>query len=142
MTEQDLIKLARENIEAYNTGDWQRLKAPLASDVVYDEVGSQRRMQGADQLVEAYQGWKRALPDGKGTIKNAFASGNSVAIEVTWTGTQSGPLEGPGGTIPPSGKSMSLPGAQLITFQGDKIKELHQYFDLMTLLQQIGAAPQ
>ncbi len=142
MTDQDLIKLARENIEAYNTGDWQRLKAPLASDVVYDEVGSQRRMQGADQLVEAYQGWKKALPDGKGTIRSAFASGNSVAIEVTWTGTQSGPLVGPTGTIPPSGKSMSLPGAQLITFQGDKIKELHQYFDLMTLLQQIGAAPQ
>ncbi len=141
MTEQDLIKLARENVEAYNTGDWQRLKAPLASDVVYDEVGSQRRMQGADQLVEAYQGWKRALPDGKGTIRSAFASGNSVAIEVTWTGTQSGPLEGPGGTIPASGKSMSLPGAQLITFEGDKVKELHQYFDLMTLLQQIGAAP-
>ncbi len=142
MTEQDLIKLARENVEAYTSGDWQRLKAPLASDVVYDEVGSQRRMQGADQLVEAYQGWKRALPDGKGTIRNAFASGNSVAIEVTWTGTQSGPLEGPGGTIPASGKSFSMPGAQLITFEGDKVKELHQYFDLMTLLQQVGAAPQ
>lgn len=142
MAEQDLIKLARENVEAYNAGDWQRLKAPLASDVVYDEVGTQRRLQGADQLVEAYQGWKQALPDGKGVIKNAFASGNSVAIEVTWTGTQTGPLVGPGGTIPPSGKSMSLPGAQLITFQGDKIKELHQYFDLMTLLQQLGAAPQ
>ncbi len=142
MAEQDLIKLARENVEAYNTGDWQRLKAPLASDVVYDEVGSQRRMQGADQLVEAYKGWKQALPDGKGTIRNAFASGDSVAIEVTWTGTQTGPLVGPGGTIPPSGKSMSLPGAQLITFQGDKIKELHQYFDMMTLLKQLGAAPQ
>ena len=142
MTEQDLIKLARENIEAYNTGDWQRLKAALAADVVYEELGSQRRMRGADQLVEAYKGWKRALPDGKGTIRNAFASGNSVAIEVTWTGTQSGPLEGPGGTIPPSGKSMSLPGARLITFEGNKIKELHQYFGLMTLLQQIGAAPQ
>ena len=142
MTEQDLIKLARENVEAYNTGDWQRLKAPLAADVVYEELGSQRRMRGADQLVEAYQGWKQALPDGKGVIKTAFASGNSVAIELTWTGTQSGPLVGPGGTIPPSGKSISLPGAQLITFQGDKIKELHQYFDLTTLLQQIGAAPQ
>jgi steroid delta-isomerase-like uncharacterized protein len=141
MTEHALIKTARENVEAYTTGDWQRLKALLASDVVYDEVGSQRRMRGADQLVEAYQGWKRAFPDGKGTIRNAFANGNSVAIEVTWTGTHSGPLMGPGGTIPASGKSFSLPGAQLITFEGDKVKELHQYFDLMTLLQQIGAAP-
>ena len=142
MAEQDLIKLARENVEAYNAGDWQRLKVPLAPDVIYDEVGSQRRIQGADQMAQAYQGWKQALPDGKGTIRNAFASGNSVAIEVTWTGTQTGPLVGPGGTIPASGKSISVPGAQVITFQGNKIKEFRQYFDLMTLLQQIGAAPQ
>ena len=141
MAEQDLIRLARENVEAYSAGDWQRLKAPLAPDVVYDEVGSQRRLRGADQMVQAYQGWKQAFPDGKGTIKNAFASGNQVTIEVTWEGTHSGPLMGPGGTIPPSGKSMLLPGAQVITFQGDKIKEVRQYFDLLTILQQIGAAP-
>ena len=135
MAEQDLIRLARENVEAYNVGDWQRLKAPLAPDVVYHEVGSQRRLQGADQLVQAYQGWKQSAPNGMGTITTAFASGNSVPLEVTWTGTHTGPLVGPAGTIPPSGKSWSLLGAQLITFQGDKIKELRQYFDLLTLLQ-------
>ena len=141
MTDQDLIRLASENVEAYNVGDWQRLKAPLAPDVVYHEVGS-RRLQGADQLVQAYQGWKQAAPDGRGTITNAFAGGNSVALEVTWTGTHTGPLVGPGGTIPPSGKSWSVLGAQLITFQGDKIKGLRQYFNLLTLLQQIGATTQ
>ena len=49
MAEQDLIRLACENVEAYNVGNWQRLKAVLAPDVVYHEVGSQRRLQGADQ---------------------------------------------------------------------------------------------
>jgi steroid delta-isomerase-like uncharacterized protein len=141
MAEQDLIRLACENVEAYSVGNWQRLKALLAPDVVYHEVGSQRRLQGADQLIEAYQGWKQFAPNGMGTITKALTSGNSVALEVTWTGTHTGPLVGTGGTIPPSGKSWSLPGAQLITFQGDKIKELHQYFDMLTLLQQIGAAP-
>ena len=141
MNEQDLTKLARENVEAYSAGDWTRLKASLAPDVVYDEVGSQRRIQGADEMVEAYKGWKQALPDGKGTIGTVFASGNSVAVEVTWAGTHTGPLVGPGGTIPPSGKSINLPGAQIITFQGGKIKQLRQFFDMMTLLQQLGAMP-
>lgn len=86
MAEKDLIKLASENVEAYSTGNWQRLKEVLAPDVVYDEVGSQRRMQGADQLVQAYQGWKKAAPNGKGKIKNTFVSGRSVALEVIWTG--------------------------------------------------------
>ena len=141
MAEQDVIRLARENVEAYNVGDWQRLKAPLAPDVVYHEVGSQRRLQGADQLVQAYQGWKRAAPDGRGTITNAFASGNLVLIEVTWTGTHTGLLVGPGGPIPPSGKAWNILGAQVVTIEGGKIKELRQYFDLLTILQQIGAAP-
>lgn len=141
MTEEDLIRLARENVEAWNAGDWQRLKAALAPDVVYDEVGSQRRMQGADQFVRAYQGWKKAVPDGKGKITNSVAADNTVVIEVTWMGTHNGPLETPGGTIPPSGKSWNLRGAQVVVLKDGKIKEVRQYFDMMTLLQQIGAVP-
>ena len=142
MTELDSIRVARENVEAYNAGDWQRLEAVLAPDVVYHEVGSQRRLQGADQMIQAYQGWKQAFPDdGKGTITNAFASGNLVLIEVTWMGTQTGPFVGPGGTFPQSGKAFNASGAQVITIEGGKIQELHQYFDLMTILQQIGAMP-
>ncbi|PYS55289.1 MAG: hypothetical protein DMG13_04635 [Acidobacteria bacterium] len=141
MTEIEVIRVARENVEAFSAGDWQRLKAALAPNVSYHEVGSQRRLQGADQMVQAYQTWKQAIPDGKGTITNAFASRNSVLIEVTWTGKQTGPLVGPSGTIPPSGKAWDVQGAQVITIEGGKILELHQYFDLLTILQQIGAAP-
>lgn len=140
-SEPDAVRIARENVEAYTTGDWSRLKAVVTQDVVYNELGSQRRLQGADQMVQTYQGWKKAFPDGKGTITRALASGDFVTIEVTWTGTHTGPLIAPNGTIPPTGKSMSLPGAQVITMQNGKIKELHQYFDLLTLLQQLGVAP-
>lgn len=141
MTEPEVIRLARENVEAYSTGDWQRLRAALASDVIYDEVGTQRRLQGVEQMVEAYQTWKNAIPDGKGTVTTAFASGNSVLIEVTWSGTQTGPLMGPSGIVPPSGKTINVRGAQVIIVEAGKIRELHQHFDLLTLLQQIGAAP-
>jgi hypothetical protein len=52
VTEQDLIRLASENAEAYSAGDWRRFKAPFAPDLVYHEMASQRRLQGADQLVQ------------------------------------------------------------------------------------------
>ena len=80
--------------------------------------------------------------DAKGTVTNALASGNTAVLEITWEGTQTGPLVGPGGTIPPSGKRQVTPAAFLMTFEGDRIKEGRQYFDSMTLLQQLGAAPQ
>ena len=141
MPEQDLIQLARENVEAWTEGNWQRLRAALAPDVVYDEVGTQRRLQGADQLIKVYQDWKKAGPDGKGTVTKAIASGDTVVLEVTWKATQNGPLETPSGIVPPSGKQWSIQAAQVIKIQNGKIKEPRRYFDMLTLLQQIGAAP-
>lgn len=142
MAEQDIIKVARENIEAFNAGDWDRVKSTLTANCVYDEVGTQRRIQGADQIVDAFKGWKQAMPDAKGTVTNAMASGNTATLQITWEGTQTGPLAGPGGTLPPSGKRQLTRAAFIATVDEGKIKEAYQYFDMMTLLQQLGAAPQ
>ena len=140
MSEQEVLKIARETVEAFNTGDWGRLKSSLAPDVVYDEVvGTPRHMEGAGQVVESFQDWKKAGPDGIGTITKEVVSGNTVVLEVTWTATQNGPLVTPERTIPPSGRPWRVPAAQVITVKDGKIKEVHQYFDTMTLLQQIGA---
>ncbi len=45
-----------------------------------------------------------------------------------------------GRTIPPSGKRQTTRAAQVLTFEGDKIKESRPYFDMLSLLQQIGAS--
>lgn len=79
------------------------------------------------------------MPDVKGTVTNAFASGNTVVLEINWQGTHTGPLEMPSGTIPASGKRQSTPSAWIFQFEGDRIKESRSYFDMVTLLQQIGA---
>jgi predicted ester cyclase len=60
-------------------------------------------------------------------------------LEITWQGTHNGPFTGPTGTLPPSGKHQTTPAAMIVKFQGNKAKELHHYFDMMSFLQQIGA---
>jgi steroid delta-isomerase-like uncharacterized protein len=141
MAEQDVVKLAREEIDAFNAGDWQRFKTPLAADAIYQEPATQRRVQGPDQAVQISQAWREAFPDVKGTITNAMASGNTAVLEITWEGTQRGPLTSPSGTIPASGKRVSLPAVQVVTVQGNKIKETRHYFDMMSMMQQLGALP-
>ena len=138
----DAIKVARENVEAFNAGDWERLKAALAPDSVLEELATQRRLKGAEEIGAAYQGWKKAFPDAKGTVKNAVASGDTVTLEITWEGTQTGPLEGPQGSIPASGKRAVVEAVQLVRVKDDKIKENRHFFDMLGLLQQIGATPQ
>jgi steroid delta-isomerase-like uncharacterized protein len=140
LTTDEIVKLARKQIDAFNTGDWEQLRAMLASDSRYDELGTQRKIEGPEKIVELFKGWKMAFPDAVGTVTSAVASSNKVALEVTWKGTHTGPLETAEGTIPASGKRQETPAAVFFTFEGDKVKESRHYFDSMTLLKQIGAA--
>ena len=140
LTTEEIVKLARKQIDAFNTGDWEQVRAGLAADSLYDELGTQRRIEGSEKIVELFKGWKTAFPDVVGTVTSSMASGNKAALEVTWKGTHTGPLETAEGTIPASGKRQETPAAVFFTFEGDKVKESRHYFDSMTLLKQIGAA--
>jgi steroid delta-isomerase-like uncharacterized protein len=141
LTAEQTVKIAREQVDAFNNGDWERVRAGLADDAHYDELGTQRTLEGPEKIVELFKGWKAAFPDAAGTVTSAVASGTTAALEVTWKGTHTGPLETAGGTIPPSGKHQETPAAIFFTFEGRKIKESRHYFDSMTLLKQIGAQP-
>ena len=51
------------------------------------------------------RGWKEAFPDGNGTVHGAYADGDTVTVELTWEGTQSGPMRTPDGQeLPPSNR--------------------------------------
>jgi predicted ester cyclase len=88
------------------------------------------------------QGWKQAMPDVRGKVTTAFAAGNRAVLEVTYEGTHTGPFKGPSGNVPPTGRRQVTPAAWILEFDGGKIKESHQYFDMLSLLQQLGALPQ
>jgi steroid delta-isomerase-like uncharacterized protein len=141
MTAQEMIGAARRLVDAFNDGDWDRTSALLTTDSLYHEVGTQRRLHGSDEIIPSLKGWKDAMPDVKGTVTNALATNGTAVLEVTWDGTHTGPLAGPAGTIPASGKRQSTASAWIFEFEGDKIKESRNYFDMLAMLQQIGAVP-
>ena len=128
-------------IDAFNAGDWQRFAEDLAPDLVYEETGTQRRTDGVDAYVQLSQGWKHAFPDARGAIRNVVASGNTVVQEITWEGTQTGALEGLGGSLPPSGKRVNVLASLWISFNGDQVREIHHHLDVLGLLGQLEALP-
>ncbi len=142
MAEQDLTRIACDLVDAFTESDWERSRALMTPNSVYNEIGTQRSLKGPDEIIGALQGWKQAMPDLKGTVTNCIASGNTVTMEVSWTGTQTGPLVGQARTIPPSGKSQTTPSGWVLEFDGEKIRESRHYFDMVTLLTQLGAMPQ
>jgi steroid delta-isomerase-like uncharacterized protein len=133
------IEIAKASISAYNDKDWSKAKALLAVDAVYDEKATHRRIQGADQIIEAWQGWAKAFPDSKATFVREFASGDTAVLEIVWKGIHTGPLQTPAGTIPASNKTIEMPACQVVQVEGGKIKSGSHYFDMLTMLTQIGA---
>ena len=142
MAEQDLIQAARGVVDAFNGSDWERCKAALAPDSLYDEVGTSRRVEGVGDIIPCWQAWKEAMPDVKGSVTNALATGNTVILEVTWKGTHTGPLVSPKGTVPTTGKQQTTRASWVLHFDGGKIKESRHYFDMLSFMQQLGALPQ
>ena len=136
---QSPVDIAKGQIVAYNQKDWTAVAAILDATCVYDEVATHRRVQGIDQVMTAWRGWATALPDSHASFDAVTSSGHTVTLELTWRGAQTGPLQTPAGTLPPSGRRMEIRACQVVEIADDKVKAIRHYFDLATLLQQLGA---
>jgi predicted ester cyclase len=64
----------------------------VTPDMVYDEVSTNRKVEGLDAVLSLRQGWAQAFPDSRATFHNALASGTTVVLEMTWKGTHQGPM--------------------------------------------------
>jgi steroid delta-isomerase-like uncharacterized protein len=140
MPQQSIIDVAKAQITAFNEKNWDRVKEVVIPKVVYDEVATHRRITGVNDMLTAWKGWATALPDSKASFDNAVVSGNTVTLELTWRGTHTGPMQTPRGEIVPTGRAIELRACQIVDVADGKATSIRQYFDMATLLQQIGAA--
>jgi steroid delta-isomerase-like uncharacterized protein len=142
LSPQALTNAAKALIEAYNERNWEKAKASITPDFVYDEVATRRKVTGADQTIEVWKGWAQAFPDSKGSFQGTHvADDGTVVLEVTWTGTHQGPLQTPRGPIAPTGRRIEVRACAVVEVAGDRARAQRHYFDMATLLQQIGVMP-
>jgi steroid delta-isomerase-like uncharacterized protein len=139
LSPQALIDAAKAPIQAYNDKNWDRVRATITPDFVYDEVATGRKQQGADAAISAWQGWAQAFPDSKATFNSALVSGDSVVLELTWKGTHKGQLQTPGGAVAATGKPIEIRACAIMQMVGEKARLQRHYFDMATLFEQLGA---
>ena len=130
--------IIERHLAAIEAGDWDAYQASYAEDATYDELATREQRSGPEEITALMKKWKQAFPDLKGTIRDCFEAGDKVLVEVEWDGTHEGPLEGPFGTMQPTGRHGSVQAALVLTLRDDKIVANHHYFDLMTVMAQIG----
>jgi steroid delta-isomerase-like uncharacterized protein len=129
-------------MEAFNKSDWERFKSLCSPDVLYQEKGTGRSTKGVDAILEVAHGWKAAFSDIRGTIISSASDGMTGVVEITWTGTNDGPIElANGTTIPATGKSVEFDDCQLYTVDDGQVVDFKNYGDFLTMLTQLGVIP-
>ncbi len=81
--------------------------------------------------------FRRGFPDYHVTIHDVIAEGDKVVTRKTFTGTHRGEWMG----VPASGRNVSFGGIDIVRIARGKLVEHWAEFDMLALMQQIGAPP-
>jgi steroid delta-isomerase-like uncharacterized protein len=138
MSPQQLVNAAKAPILAFNEKNWDAVRASISPEFVYDEVATNRKVQGADQVIPLWQGWATAFPDAKATFQRELVCGNTVVLEQTWQGTHKGTLQTANGPIPATGNRIDVRACMTVEVVGEKATLQRHYFDMATIMQQLG----
>ena len=135
MSAEENKALARRSWEAANNPD--TIDEVYAADLVWHEPDQDLR--GYEQAKQFVSTFFTAFPDLNATVEDVIAEGDKVVTRWTIRGTHQGEIEEFG---PPTGKQAELQGISIHRIEGGKIVEEWNRYDNLSLLQQLGLAPE
>ena len=134
----DNEKIARDLYEAWNNRDWQTSMDAMAPGGTITMMGTGERLEGAEGAQRYNTMWADAFPDGKITVDHVYSAGDCVVVEFTGRGTHTGTMETSMGSIPATGKSVTLHLCDVLEFKDGKVREQRSYLDTGSLMAQLG----
>jgi steroid delta-isomerase-like uncharacterized protein len=99
----------------------------------------ERDIQGVEDFKQYLTPYITAFPDLNVTVEDEIAEGEKVVERFTMRGTHQGEAEEFG---PPSGRQIEFKGMTISRIEGGKIVEEWQAYDNLSMMQQLGLAPE
>jgi steroid delta-isomerase-like uncharacterized protein len=126
--EQQLRKL----IELTNQHDVEAIQGLLADDMRFTNpiTGASDR----EGMRNIHSTIFKAFPDIQYGVDRMIVSDNTYVMECTLTGTHQNDLMG----VPPTNKRIELPAAFVIDMSDGRVTTWNSYFDVATLMRQLG----
>jgi predicted ester cyclase len=141
-TEQDNAAFVRAIHDAWNRRDFDFIASRADDRCDWVMIPSGQRFAGKDGIRQYAQGWASAFPNARVEDVNVIAGENGAIVEFVGRGEHTGPLQAPTGEIPPTGRHVDLPACEIYRITNGKIVGGGIYFDMVTLLSQLGLMPQ
>jgi steroid delta-isomerase-like uncharacterized protein len=134
------MQILDRNITAINARDLEGFLKNQQPDVEFRIPGG-ITLLGREAVGQYIQLMWTAFPDVTLSFGDQVLGDDSAATEVVMSGTHTGPLNTPNGTIPPTGRSINLRSLSILRFEDGRIASERNYFDQFDMLKQLGLAP-
>jgi steroid delta-isomerase-like uncharacterized protein len=134
MTTVNLEHTLEEWAAGWSAPDIERVVSICTEQCVYEDVPLAVVTHGKQELRGFGEQVFDAFPDFKIELSAHFAAGDWAMLEWTMSGTHRGDLPG----MPATGASFSVRGATALQLEDGRISRDSDYWDMATLLKQLG----
>ncbi|MCV7317615.1 ester cyclase [Mycolicibacterium confluentis] len=132
----------RELAEAFNAGDWSKLREMVSDDVVVVDIAAGGEIStGADAFVRGDQNWRNAFTDFAVEILSVVGDSTHAAGDFILRGTHTGPMPTPWGDIAATGRKVELPFAMFCEVVEGKVAVIRDHYNPALAMSQIGVEP-
>lgn len=121
----ELINVIKRTVDAWNNHDIETLSNYLSEKVVLVHPSLRQPLRGKGKYMEYDKAFLQSFPDAQIEIVSILDVDNLVAFEFVMRGTHLGAFKGK----PASGKRISIPIVEMISFRKGKISEVRRYLD-------------
>ena len=141
MSREELERIDDQGMASWDSHDAQAFADLFADDFVLTDVAVPEPIRTKEGVHAYAQTWFTAFPDMSVKQTNRVVGDDSVAAQVEFTGTNTGPMAMGGKEIPPTGKSVVGRGAYFARLRDGKIVEFNGHPDIAGMMMQLGFMP-
>jgi len=127
-------------VEVFGAGNFDADDEILAADCVSHAADAPPRV-GTAGIKQQAALLRTAIPDLTSTLEDQVAEGDRVVSRWLGSGTHTGPLQLPTGTVPPTGAKIAFGEIRIDRFENGRIVESWFIPDRLSLWQQLGLVP-
>jgi steroid delta-isomerase-like uncharacterized protein len=136
---------SRKFADTFNKHDLDALAKLYAEDAIAYDPMYPEPLRGREAIRKDAATFFKGFPDVRMEVITTLEKGDqNGADEIRMTGTQTGPLETPTGQVlPPTNKRFEMRGSGFARLnERGEIVEERRYYDVATLLRQLGIMPE
>ena len=125
--------LAQRWADAWNSHDPDAVAALFTRDALFEDVPFGVIAHGTEEIRAVAGFFFTVVPDLHISVVNSSVNGGRAMIEWVFSGTDQG--------VYGTGKTFAVRGATVLELRGNRTSRESDYFDLATLLRQLGLLP-